>query len=205
MGHTSPNPPQSLDKILNVTTEQVWEAIRQLLELRPFVFNNDEGARISLAADKRDVARFEEHAVVQFQRPIQEVVQEMRDIFSYIVRPNHSRFMSVIPSPSSPISCLGEILTSAFNSWPAAWFAVATIETKLIAWLSTQIGMPTSTGGTFLYTFLTTHFSVPKVLQVLGFSNSQMRQLPADSNFRLGMEQLRKRLLQTSLKASFLS
>lgn len=150
MGHTSPNPPQSLDKILNVTTEQVWEAIRQLLELRPFVFNNDEGARISLAADKRDVARFEEHAVVQFQRPIQEVVQEMRDIFSYIVRPNHSRFMSVIPSPSSPISCLGEILTSAFNSWPAAWFAVATIETKLIAWLSTQIGMPTSTGGTFV-------------------------------------------------------
>ncbi|KAL9487751.1 hypothetical protein ACSS6W_000028 [Trichoderma asperelloides] len=95
MGHTSPNPPQSLDKILNVTTEQVWEAIRQLLELRPFVFNNDEGARISLAADKRDVARFEEHAVVQFQRPIQEVVQEMRDIFSYIVRPNHSRFIMV--------------------------------------------------------------------------------------------------------------
>ncbi|UKZ84150.1 uncharacterized protein TrAFT101_000070 [Trichoderma asperellum] len=153
MGHISPNPPQSLDEILNVIIEQVWEVIRQLPELRPLVFNNDEGARISLAAEQKDVARFEEHAVVQFQRPIQEVVQEMRDIFSYIVRPNHPPFMSAIPSPSSPISWLGENLTSAFNSWPAAWFAgsgVATIETKLIAWLATQIGMPTSTGGTFV-------------------------------------------------------
>lgn len=45
-----------------------------------------------------------------------------------------------------------------------------------------------------------THFSVPKVLRVLGFSNSQMRQLPADSNFRLDMEQLRKTIIADKSK-----
>ncbi|KAL6889986.1 pyridoxal phosphate-dependent transferase [Trichoderma evansii] len=204
MGGAFSNPPQSLDEILNVTTEQAWEAIRQLPELRPFVFNNDEGTRISLSANKEDLARFKKHAVVQFRRPIEEVVQEMRDIFSFIVRPNHPRFMSAIPSPSSPISWLGEVLTSAFNSWPAAWSR-----------------MPASTGGTFVsggsmanlsalaiardqklaentrslgvvYFSDQTHFSVPKVLRLLGFSNNQMRQLPADSNFRLDMVQLEK-------------
>lgn len=227
MGDAFSSPPQSLDEILDVATEQVWEAIRQLPELRPFVFNNDEGTHISLAADKEDQARFEEHAVVQLQRPIQEAIREMQDIFSFIVRSNHPRFMSAIPSPSSPISWLGEILTSAFNAWPAAWFAgsgVATIETRLISWLAAQVGMPASTGGTFVsggsmanlsalaiardqklaentrslgvvYFSDQTHFSVPKVLRLLGFSNSQMRQLPADSNFRLDMVQLEKTIV----------
>jgi L-2,4-diaminobutyrate decarboxylase len=227
MEYTSPDSHQPLDETLKAITEQVWEAVSQLPQLRPHVFNNDKSAFISREADKKDMIRFQGYAELGTQRPIEEVVEEARDIFSFIVRPNHPRFLSAIPSPSSHVSWLGEILTSAFNAWPAAWFTgsgISTIETKLIAWLAAQVGMPVSTGGTFVsggsmanlsalaiardrtlkdtersrgvaYFSDQTHFSVPKVLRVLGLLKSQIRQIPADSKFRMDVALLQKTII----------
>lgn len=50
-------------------------------------------------------------------KALEDVLEEARMIFSHCWRVNHPRFFSFVPSPASPVSCLGDNLTSAFNAF----------------------------------------------------------------------------------------
>lgn len=53
----------------------------------------------------------------------------------------------------TPLSWLGDLLSSAFNAYSGTWYGgsgIATIEVALIAWLAAQVGLPPSAGGTFV-------------------------------------------------------
>lgn len=87
-------------------------------------------------------------------RLIREVLDDAQDIFSYGFRVDHTRFFSCVPSPASPISWLGDAMTSAFNAFSGSWEAgtsVCAIENSLTQWIAQEMfGLPPSSGGQFV-------------------------------------------------------
>ncbi len=87
-------------------------------------------------------------------KSLEEVVREMKDdIFPYGYQNYHPRFFGFVPGTASPLSWLGDIMTTAYNrhagcadTQPAMW----EIEQKLIGWLNERVGFPKQAGGCFV-------------------------------------------------------
>ena len=87
-------------------------------------------------------------------RDLEAVVRELNeDIMSYGNNCSHRRFFGFIPGNTSPLSWLGDIITSAWNrhagsaaNQPAVWET----EQSLIKWLSEKAGFPETAGGIFV-------------------------------------------------------
>ncbi|KAJ5377601.1 pyridoxal phosphate-dependent transferase [Penicillium cataractarum] len=83
-------------------------------------------------------------------RPLESVLEDARHIFSYRSRTGHPRFLGFIPSPALPVSWVGDVITSAYNTFAGSAEAasgVFEVERTLVSWLSTQLGLPSDTAG----------------------------------------------------------
>ncbi|KAF4343593.1 l diaminobutyrate decarboxylase [Fusarium beomiforme] len=81
---------------------------------------------------------------------IDQVLEEAFTAFDHRMRVNHPRFMGFIPSPTSPVAWLGDIVASAFNALGASKLQASgpvVIEKTLIGWLASRVGFPSSAGG----------------------------------------------------------
>ena len=61
-------------------------------------------------------------------------------------------FFGFIPSPASPLSVAGDILTSLYNVHAGTWFGgsgVSFLEKNIISWLADRVGLPKTSGGLF--------------------------------------------------------
>ncbi|KAJ5762967.1 pyridoxal phosphate-dependent transferase [Penicillium manginii] len=86
-------------------------------------------------------------------RPIEDVIEEAQDVFSFGFNVGHPRFFSCVPSPASKVSCLGDAMTSLFNPFGGSLEAgtgVCTVEQSLIEWIAQLFGLPASAGGHFV-------------------------------------------------------
>lgn len=147
MGSSAPG----YDKTLESVAAQIRDAIGQLPQFSDL--NHDETSPIFHPPSEEDLARIRELAVPTQERTVEEVIGEMHDIYSFRVRVGHPRFLSAVPSVATPVSWLGDLLASAFNTFSGAWQGgpgISTIEVGLIAWLAAQIGLPSSAGGLFV-------------------------------------------------------
>ncbi|KAF4472261.1 aromatic-L-amino-acid decarboxylase [Fusarium albosuccineum] len=88
--------------------------------------------------------------------PANDVEQAIEDAFTisdYRLRMNHPRFFGFVPGPASPLSWIGDCLSSAFNSFAGSKLqgsGVAVVEQTLIQWLSSRVGLPDTAGGVFV-------------------------------------------------------
>ncbi|KAI6778758.1 uncharacterized protein J7T54_005861 [Emericellopsis cladophorae] len=81
---------------------------------------------------------------------VEKVLEEAFTAFDFRLRVNHPRFMGLIPSPTSPIAWLGDVVASAFNALGASKLQASgpvVIEKTLIGWLASRIGLPATAGG----------------------------------------------------------
>ncbi|RDW65981.1 PLP-dependent transferase-6 [Coleophoma cylindrospora] len=86
-------------------------------------------------------------------RSISSVLSEAETIFSRRIRMDHPHFFGFIPSPATPVSFVGDMITSAANTHAGSWLqssGPSTIERSLISWLATVAGLPNTAGGLFL-------------------------------------------------------
>ncbi|RDW72216.1 hypothetical protein BP5796_08250 [Coleophoma crateriformis] len=66
---------------------------------------------------------------------------------------DHPHFFGFIPYPATPVSFVGDMITSAANTHAGSWLqssGPSTIERSLISWLATVAGLPNTAGGLFL-------------------------------------------------------
>ena len=149
-------------------------------------------------------------------------VSRALDIFSYRVLTDHPRWFAFITSPMSPVSWLGDILTNAFNAHAGGWLqssGPSAIESELITWLATSLGLPATAGGLFVsggslanltsltvardqmldpeqrskgvaYVSAQTHSSIAKGLRIIGFLDRQIRKINTDGDFRIDVKAL---------------
>lgn len=108
---------------------------------------------LSLATPSQ-VISLRQYALPEGPQSIESVIHEATSIFTHRVQMNHPRFFGFIPAPTHPLSWIGEILTSLFNTHAGSWFqssGPSAIEASLISFLAAKTGLPTdSAGGVFV-------------------------------------------------------
>ncbi|KAF4455804.1 hypothetical protein F53441_2003 [Fusarium austroafricanum] len=84
---------------------------------------------------------------------VQDAIEDAFTISDFRLRMNHPRCFSFVPSPVSPLSWIGDCLSSAFNSFAGSKLqgsGVAIVEQTLLQWLSAKVGLPDTAGGVFV-------------------------------------------------------
>jgi glutamate/tyrosine decarboxylase-like PLP-dependent enzyme len=106
-------------------------------------------------ASAATVSSLRELALPEGPHAIEAVINEAQTIFAHRIRNDHPRFFGFIPSPTSPISFLGHILSSLYNVHAGSWLqssGPSAIEASLIHFLSSKVGFPDdgTAGGVFV-------------------------------------------------------
>lgn len=132
---------------------QVADAFRNSLERigchNPF----PEAVRIANYPSEDWLSEVQRRTPSSTGRPLEDVLREADEIFSYRISTKHPRFFAFIPSPVSPMSWLGDSLSSAHNTYAGSsesGSGVCAVEKSLIAWIAERFGLPSSAGGQFV-------------------------------------------------------
>ncbi|GFN15236.1 hypothetical protein AtubIFM56815_005696 [Aspergillus tubingensis] len=86
-------------------------------------------------------------------RSLEDVVKEFEDILSYRFNVNHPRFYAFVPSTASPLSWLGDVISTAFNNYAGSsesGSGICAVEESIIRWVAERFGLPPSAGGQFV-------------------------------------------------------
>ncbi|KAM6524296.1 hypothetical protein FSOLCH5_004897 [Fusarium solani] len=84
---------------------------------------------------------------------IDQAIQDAFTISDFRLRMNNPRFFGFVPNPASPLSWIGDCLSSAFNSFAGSRLqgsGVAVVEQTLLEWLAARVGLPDTAGGIFV-------------------------------------------------------
>ncbi|CZR45572.1 uncharacterized protein FPRO_15252 [Fusarium proliferatum ET1] len=84
---------------------------------------------------------------------VEAAIEDVFTISDYRMRMNHPKCFCFVPAPTSPLSWIGDCLSSAFNSFAGSRLqgsGVAIVEQTLLQWLSAKVGLPDTSGGIFV-------------------------------------------------------
>jgi glutamate/tyrosine decarboxylase-like PLP-dependent enzyme len=130
------------------------EAVRGIVDRLATLHRNIPGEPVVRVADPHAIARLRNIEIPSRGRPLEQVVEQMlSDIYPYRMRMDHPRCFAFVPSPSSALSWLGDLLTAAHNPHAGSWLqssGPSCVERSLIAWLNERIGYPPTAGGLFV-------------------------------------------------------
>ncbi|WP_447765668.1 pyridoxal phosphate-dependent decarboxylase family protein [Sphingopyxis panaciterrae] len=157
--------------------EEIRDAARDLLS-RLAADRSRREAIVSIASAE-EAASFRGLAAPGAGRPVAAVIADAERIFARRVRMDHPRFYGFIPSPASPLSFIGEMLTSGYNAHAGSWMqssGPAAIEQGLIAWLAERAGLPDGAGGLFV--------SGGSMANLTGLMLARDRMLPPEERHR---------------------
>lgn len=131
---------------LEAVTSSLQSIIHRLATTTQDVKNDP----IIKVAQPKDVPYLQKIGTPGEAHSIEHVLEEAFTAFDHRMRVNHPRFMGFIPSPTSPVAWLGDIVASAFNALGASKLQASgpvVIEKTLIEWLGKQVGFPEGSGG----------------------------------------------------------
>ncbi|KAM0439175.1 hypothetical protein ACHAQK_006280 [Fusarium lateritium] len=104
-------------------------------------------------AQKPDIPQLKNISTPGDAHPVQDAIEDAFTISDFRLRMNHPRCFSFVPSPVSPLSWIGDCLSSAFNSFAGSKLqgsGVAIVEQTLLQWLSSKVGLPDTAGSVFV-------------------------------------------------------
>jgi glutamate/tyrosine decarboxylase-like PLP-dependent enzyme len=130
--------------------ETVQAAVQDFVRRFASRTQNIEHDPIIKVAQPEDVPRLREIGTPGPAHEIEQVLEEAFTAFDFRLRVNHPRFMGLIPSPTSPVAWLGDVVASAFNALGASKLQASgpvVVEKTLIEWLAARIGFPATAGG----------------------------------------------------------
>ncbi|CAF3495823.1 unnamed protein product [Fusarium graminearum] len=130
--------------------EAVCTAIQSIVHRLGSTTQDVKDDPIIKVAEPKDVPYLRKIGTPGAAHSIDQVLDEAFAAFDHRMRVNHPRFMGFIPSPTSPIAWLGDIVASAFNALGASKLQASgpvVIEKTLIEWLASQVGFPSTAGG----------------------------------------------------------
>lgn len=84
---------------------------------------------------------------------VSKTLQEAFSIFDNRLRHDHPACFAYMPAYPSPLSWIGDLLTSVFNVNAAMWnnsSGPSVVENTLLRWLADQAGLPPTSGGCFV-------------------------------------------------------
>ncbi|RFU27095.1 hypothetical protein B7463_g9243, partial [Scytalidium lignicola] len=146
----------------NIKNRELWDAMISSIPLASqhitshFVeMNRDVKEKpIVIVADEEQASSFRQMArPPQHSRQLSAVLSDAEKIFACRMRMDHPAAFGFIPSPVSPLSFIGDMLTSAFNAHAGSWVqssGPSAVEGALIRFLAERVGFPETAGGLFV-------------------------------------------------------
>ncbi|RGP76750.1 hypothetical protein FLONG3_5190 [Fusarium longipes] len=104
-------------------------------------------------ASPEEIPHLKEISTPGTAHPVQDAIEDAFTISDFRFRMNHPRTFAFVPAPVSPLSWIGDCLTSAFNSFAGSALqgpGVAIVEQTLLQWLASKVGLPDTAGGVFV-------------------------------------------------------
>ncbi|KAF5987180.1 aromatic-amino-acid decarboxylase [Fusarium coicis] len=104
-------------------------------------------------AQETDVSQLKAISTPGDAHSVEAAIEDVFTISDYRMRMNHPKAFCFIPAPVSPLSWIGDCLSSAFNSFAGSRLqgsGVAVVEQTLLQWLSAKVGLPDTSGGIFV-------------------------------------------------------
>ncbi|PWY85054.1 pyridoxal-dependent decarboxylase, partial [Aspergillus heteromorphus CBS 117.55] len=133
--------------------QSVWEVFRELpglVEKQNLLCDRN---KIINLPSKDQAAKLSSLRPPDKGRSIEGVLKDAEEILSYRYNIGHPKFFSFVPSPASPLSWLGDVLTTAFNNYAGSSESGAGIcatEESVIRYVAEQFGLPPTAGGQFV-------------------------------------------------------
>lgn len=145
---TSTFAPISLD--LRGVSDKLASVVRNLLNMPGRMAEE----RVFQTASTEQLATLRRMELSLEPRPFDAVVDEMlNEVYACRARMDHPRCFAFIPTPASPLSWIGDMLTAAHNPFAGSWLqssGPSVIERKLVDFLCAKLGLPSSSGGLFV-------------------------------------------------------
>ena len=138
----------------DLSNQEVEKVIKDFIK-DYFVFRqNLKNENVVENIDEQQLKKVKTMTIPKRGRSLEEVTKEMNEsIYKYGYNVNHPRYFGFIPGPSSTLSLLGDVMTSAYNRHAGSWTtfpAGCHIENELIQWLCQQANYPKSASGVFV-------------------------------------------------------
>lgn len=134
----------------NLDISSVLPSIQALMDNFQSQTNSLSDQPILKLSNVEQTSRLREYAQPGPAHSVDQVMNEAREIFDYRIRMDHPRFYSFIPSPVSPYSWVGDVVSSAFNAFSGSRLqssGPSSIEQGLIQWMASKAGLPPTAGG----------------------------------------------------------
>lgn len=130
------------------------ETLRVIVDRLATLHRNIPGEPVVRVADPDAIAQLRNIQIPARGRPLGQVVEEMlSEIYPYRMRMDHPRCFAFVPSPTSALSWLGDLLTAVHNPHAGSWLqssGPSCVEHSLVDWLNEKIGFASMAGGLFV-------------------------------------------------------
>lgn len=136
------------------TQEEIRQSVQTIADAYLSMYETIRDPKTVTVADDTVIQKLRKMGFPQQGRPLDNVVGEMlEDVCTNQALLQHPRFFAFVPSPASPLSWVGDVLTDAYNPHGGTWMessAASCLEQETIQWLCQQAGYPQTAGGLFV-------------------------------------------------------
>ncbi len=134
--------------------EELYQSVQKIAEAYLSSYANVRSQKAVTVADDTTIQKLRSVGFPKQGRPLNAVIDEMIEtVYANQAIMQHPRFFAFVPSPASPLSWVGDVLTNSYNPHAGTWLessSASCLEQETIKWLCQQAGYPKTSGGLFV-------------------------------------------------------
>lgn len=136
------------------TKEELNQSVQTIAEAYLLSYADVRSQKTVTIADDATIQKLRSIGFSKEGRPLNAVIDEMiKTVYANQAIMQHPRFFAFVPSPATPLSWIGDVLTDSYNPHAGTWLessSASCLEQETIKWLCQQAGYPKTSGGLFV-------------------------------------------------------
>ena len=137
-----------------VKAKELYQSAQTIAEAYLTSYADVRSQKTVTIADDETIQKLRSIGFPKEGRPLPTVIDEMiATVYPNQAIMQHPRFFAFVPSPASPVSWIGDILTNSYNPHAGTWLessSASCLEQETIKWLCQQAGYSDTSGGLFV-------------------------------------------------------
>jgi len=134
--------------------EELYQSVQTIAEAYLSSYANVRSQKTVTVADDTTIQKLRSIGFSKEGRPLNTVIGEMiENVYANQAIMQHPRFFAFVPSPATPLSWIGDVLTDSYNPHAGTWLessSASCLEQETIKWLCQQAGYPKTASGLFV-------------------------------------------------------
>lgn len=136
------------------TKEELYQSVQTIAEAYLSSYASMRSQKTVTVADDTTIQKLRSIGFSKEGHPLPAVIDEMIEtVYANQAIMQHPRFFAFVPSPATPLSWIGDVLTDSYNPHAGTWLessSASCLEQETIKWLCQQAGYPKTAGGLFV-------------------------------------------------------